>query len=115
MPAVDSAIADTGAFDTAANARVFGALVDVFDGFQTAPQSQDTLAHDLAGGERISRIQDIALANVPAIDAHAFGKQVHNAFDGEMCLVGAEAAHGPAGGIVGEYSLRFGIHVRHPI
>ena len=60
-------------------------------------------------------IQDITLANVPAIDAHAFGEHIHDAFHGEVRLVGAEAAHGAAGRIVGEHGLGLGIHVRDAI
>jgi len=62
-----------------------------------------------------ARIQNISFTNIPAIDADIFGEDIHDAFDSEVSLVGSEATHSAAGGVVGEDSLRFDIHVGHAV
>ena len=61
-------------------------------------------------GFRIFRIADF-----PAIDAHFFREQIHDAFHRELSLIAAKAAHGAAGRIVGEYGLGVHVHVGHAI
>ena len=115
VAAIDGAVADACALDAAADARIFRALVDILDGFETAPDARGARPHDLAGGESIAGVQNISLTNIPAVYADFFGEDIHDAFDGEMSLIGAEAAHGAAGGIICEDSLGFDIHVRHAV
>src|SRR5207244_3721593 len=73
------------------------------------------LAHDLAGAERVAGIEDVPLADVPAVDANPFGEDVHHPLHGELRLVAAEAAHRAGIGIVGVDSSGFDVHVRNPV
>ena len=57
----------------------------------------------------------VALADVVAVDADLFGEDVHDALDGEMGLVGAEAAHRAARGIIREDGFGLDIDVGHAV
>src|SRR6185503_20610988 len=93
VAAFDGAVAEPGALHAAADALVLGALVDVLHGVERFARAAHALAHDLPRAVLIARVNDVAVAYVPAVDADALGDQVHDAFHRELRLVGAEAAH----------------------
>src|SRR4029079_18790741 len=100
MAAVDGSISDARALDAAADPGVFRALVNVLHRFERLPDAA-ALAHDLAGAEGVTGRQAISHENVVAVDSDFFGENVHDPFDREVGLIGAEAAHRSAGRIVG--------------
>src|ERR1019366_8797287 len=114
-PAFDCAIADAGALDAAGDADILRILVDVFHSFERHPDAADAFTHDLACSEGVAGIQNVPYADIPAIDAHFFREQIHDAFHRELSPVAAKAAHGAAGRIVCEYGLGLYIHVGHAI
>ena len=50
------------------------------------------VVHDLAGTPHLARVDDVALADLPARDADLVGESVEAAFHRELCLVRAEPA-----------------------
>ena len=60
---------------------------------QRLANAADAVAHDLAGPELVAGVQDVSLADVPAVHADLLGQHVHHAFHRELRLVAAEAAH----------------------
>ncbi len=69
----------------------------------------------MPGGKSIARIENIALADVVAVDADLFGQPIEDAFDGERRLVGAEPTHRSAGWIIGVDGARFDIDIGHAV
>ena len=59
--------------------------------------------------------EDVAIADVPAVDADALGQDVHHAFHRELGLVAAEAAHRARVRVVGVDRLRFDVDVGNPV
>ena len=59
--------------------------------------------------------QDVALADVVAVEAGPLGQHVQDALDGERGLVGAEAAHRAGGRVVGVDGHRLDVDVGHPV
>ena len=73
------------------------------------------LSSNLAGGERFARLQNVAIANVVAVDADLLGQPIEQAFDRERRLIRAEAAHRAAGRVVRVDGERFHVDRRHAI
>src|ERR1700730_7806637 len=69
VSAIDGPVTDACALDAAADARIFRVLINILDGFETAPDPRGARPHDLTGGKGIAGIQNISLANIPTIDS----------------------------------------------
>src|SRR5207248_1043254 len=115
VAAFDRTVAEAGALDAAANPFVLRALVDASDGVQRLADAANALAHDLARAERVAGVEDVPLADVPAVDAHALRQDVHHAFDRELRLIAAEAAHRAGVRIVGVHRLGFDVDAGNPV
>src|SRR6185503_19937011 len=115
VAAFDGAVAEPRALHTAADTLVRGALVDVLHGVERLARTAHALAHDLPRAVLIARVADVAVAYVPAVDADALGDQVHDAFHRELRLVGAEAAHRAAVGIIRVDGFRLDRDRGHPV
>ena len=93
----------------------FALLVDVLDGVERLANAADALAHHLAGPELVAGIEDVPLADVPAVHADLLGQHVHDAFHRELRLVAAEAAHRAGVRVVGVDRLGVDVDVRHAV
>ena len=93
----------------------FALLVDVLDRVERLANAADALAHDLAGAELVAGIEDVSLADVPAVHADRLGQHVHDAFHRELRLVAAEAAHRAAVRIVRVDGLGLDVDVRNAV
>ena len=89
-------------------------LVGVLHGFERFAEAE-RLVEQLAGGERFARLENVAVADVVAVDADFFGEAIEQAFDRERRLVRAEAAHRAAGRVVRVDGERFHVDRRHAI
>src|SRR5687768_12174165 len=83
-------VSEPGALDTATDAFVLRALVNVLDGIECFANAANALAHDLAGPELVTGIQNISFADVPPVDADLLGEHVHHAFHRELRLITPE-------------------------
>ena len=107
-------VPDARVLDAAADAGVCGFLVDVTHGLQRLTDAA-AVRHHLAGRESVARGEDVALADVVAVDPHFLGQEIHDAFDGEGCLVRPETAHRPARRVVRVDRSGLDVHGRHPV
>ena len=111
---VGDAVADAGVLDAAGDARAPGRLVPSRTASRVCRMPQPVV-HPLAGGEEVARVEDVAVADVVAVEADPLGEPVEHALDGERGLVGAEAAHRAARRVVGVDGARLDVDVRHPV
>ena len=105
-------VTDPGVLDAAGDARFRRRLVCLAHRLEGLSDAA-ALVHQLAGGEAIARVENIALADVVAVEPDLFGESVEDALHGEGGLVGAESAHGAARWVVGVDRLRLDGHIRH--
>ena len=83
-------------------------------GFERFAEAE-RLVEQLAGGEGFAGFENVAVADVVAVDADALGQPIEQAFDGEGRLIGAEAAHRAAGRVVRVDGERFHVDRRHAV
>src|SRR5258705_10690328 len=107
------AVADAGALDATAHAGVLRVAVDVLHRVERLAEAAHAFAHHLAGGKAIARVEDVARADLPPVHADALGQHPHDAFDGEVPLVGAEATHRAARRVVRVDGAGLHRHARH--
>ena len=108
MAAGDAETAAAGEFSFAL--APFGAREDLLDTF-----GQAVALHAQAVDGDGRRLEQIAAANFGGIHADGRGEFVELRFEGEADIHGAVAAHGAAGGLVGEHAIAVVANVRNVV